>query len=73
MAIEYVADFETTAVRIYDIKTRMLRRDLSETWVCAWAIIPVEADPDPSHIIRGRDIGSFMDTVASIYKNLPDN
>ena len=40
MAVEYVADFETTAVRIYDIKTRMLRRDLSETWVCAWAIIP---------------------------------
>lgn len=71
MAIEYVADFETTAVRIYDIKTRMLRRDLSETWVCAWAIIPVEAEPDPSHILRGRDIGSFMDTVASIYKNLP--
>lgn len=71
MAIECVADFETTAVRIYDIKTRMLRRDLSETWVCAWAVIPVEADPDPSHILRGRDIGSFMDTVASIYKNLP--
>lgn len=68
---EFVADFETTAQRVYDIKTRKLRRDLSETWVCAWAIIPVESEPVPDHIIRGRSIDSFMDAVAFIYSGLP--
>lgn len=67
MALEYVADFETTARRVYDIKTRKLRRDLSETWVCAWAMIPVEADPDPDHIVRGTSIDSFMDHVRQEY------
>lgn len=67
--LEYVADFETTARRVYEIKTRQLSRKYSETWVCAWALIPVEAEPDPSHILHGQDIGSFMDTVAGIYLN----
>ena len=71
MAVEYVADFETTARRVYDIKTRKLRRDLSETWVCAWALIPVEADPRPEDIIRGRTVDEFMDTVAGIWRALP--
>lgn len=70
MAIEYVADFETTSVRVYDNKGK-LDPVRSEAWVCAWAIIPVELDPDPSHIIHGRDIGSFMDAVAAIYLDLP--
>lgn len=71
MAIEYVADFETTAVRVYDIKTRKLDRQLSETWVCAWALIPVEPDPDPAHIVRGRSIASFMAAVAEVYRSIP--
>lgn len=69
--LEYVADFETTARRVYDIKTRKLRRDLSETWVCAWALIPVEEDPRPEDIIRGRTVDSFMAAVAEIYKAQP--
>lgn len=71
MAVEYVADFETTARRIYDIKTHKLRRDLSETWVCAWALIPVEDDPRPEDIVRGRTIDSFMDAVANVWRQIP--
>lgn len=70
MAIEYVADFETTSVRVYDIKTRKLRRDLSEAWVCAWALIPVMADPDPAEIIRGRSIDTFMAAVEHLIAEL---
>lgn len=70
MAIEYVADFETTSVRVYDDRGK-LDPVRSEAWVCAWAIIPVEAEPDPVHIIRGRDIESFMECVAYIYLALP--
>lgn len=71
MAIEYVADFETTSIRVYNIKDRTLNRQLSETWVCAWALIPVEADPDVSHILRGRTISSFMSALQDTVRNLP--
>lgn len=71
MGIEYVADFETTADRIYNIKTRKLDREKSTTWVCAWALIPVESDPKESHIIKGRTIDSFMAAVANIYSGIP--
>lgn len=70
MAIEFVADFETTAQRIYDIKTRKLRRDLSETWVCAWAYMPVELNPDESHIIKGRTLDDFMTALRAEYLKL---
>ena len=69
--LEFVADFETTARRVYDVKTRKLRRDLSETWVCAWALIPVEEDPRPEDIIHGRTVDSFMAAVAEIYEGQP--
>lgn len=71
MAIEYVADFETTSQRIYDIKTRKLRRDLSSAWVCAWAMMPVMAEPDPIEIVRGRSIDSFMEYCAEVVRELP--
>ena len=71
MAVEYVADFETTASRVYDIKTHKLSREFSETWVCAWALIPVEEDPQPDHIIHGRSIDSFMAAVADLYNAIP--
>lgn len=70
--IEYVADFETTSVRAYDIKTHVLSRKHSSAFVCAWALIPVEIEPDRSHIIHGRTIDSFMDTVARLYFALPE-
>lgn len=72
MSIEYVADFETTANRIYDIKTRKLRRDLSETWVCAWGMIPVERDPDPQHIAHGRTMDDFMNYVRTEYLRIQE-
>lgn len=67
MAVEFVADFETTADRIYNIKTRKLDRQLSSTWVCAWDLMPVELEPDTAHIRRGRTIDSFMAAVHDIY------
>lgn len=67
MAVEFVADFETTADRVYNIKTRKLDRQLSSTWVCAWDLMPVELEPDPSHIRSGRTIDSFMAAVHNIY------
>ena len=70
MAIEYVADFETTSVRVYRDDGR-LDQEKSEAWVCAWALMPVEDDPDPKHIIRGRSIESFMNAVSLIYFGLP--
>lgn len=69
MALEYVADFETTAVRVYNIKTRKLDRQYSEAWVCAWALIPVELEPDPAHIIHGRSIDTFMAAVAELVRD----
>lgn len=67
MAVEFVADFETTANRVYNIKTRKLDRQLSSTWVCAWDLMPVELEPDPSDIRSGRTIDSFMAAVHDIY------
>ena len=64
--LEYVADFETTACRVYDIETHLLSRKYSETWVCAWALIPVDADPTPDMILHGQDIDSFMAAVAAV-------
>ena len=68
--MEYVADFETTSVRVYKDDGR-LDPQKSEAWVCAWALIPVEREPDATHIIRGRSIDSFMATVHQIYFRLP--
>lgn len=70
MAVEFVADFETTSIRVYNIKDKKLNRQLSEAWVCAWALIPVEIDPDPLHIIHGRTIASFMAALEETVRQL---
>lgn len=65
--MEFIADFETTSVRVYDQKTKRLDRTLSRAFVCAWAIIPEELNPDPSHITRGRTIESFLTFCENLY------
>ena len=64
--MEFVADFETTSVRVYG-KDNKLDRQLSRAFVCAWAIIPVEAEPDPATIRRGRTVTSFLSYVEELY------
>ena len=64
--MEFVADFETTSVRVYG-KDNKLDRQLSRAFVCAWAIIPVEAEPDPATIRRGRTVTGFLAYVEELY------
>ena len=71
--MEYVADFETTSVRVYktvrqnkkDVKK--LDREKSRAFVCAWAIIPVQLEPQPETIQRGRSIESFLSYCENLY------
>ena len=79
--MEFIADFETTSVRVYEeikktvntpegrktIKEKRLDRKRSKAFVCAWAIIPEELEPDASHIVRGRTIEGFMTYVEQLY------
>lgn len=80
--MEFVADFETTSVRVYEtvkrtkrdadghlvhVQEKRLDQVNSKAFVCAWAIIPVEADPDPAHIQRGRTIQSFLAYCENLY------
>ena len=77
--MEYVADFETTSVRVYKevnervngkkVKVKKLDQEQSRAFVCAWALIPVEKDPDPEHITRGRSVTSFLAYCEAIYNN----
>ena len=68
--MEFVADFETTSVRVYDPKTNKLDKLKSKAFVCAWAIIPVEINPDPEHIQKGRTIQSFLSYVNNLYREI---
>ena len=75
--MEYVADFETTSVRVYKEvtekvngekkKVKKLDQEKSSAFVCAWAIIPVEKDPAPEYITRGRTVTSFLAYCEAIY------
>lgn len=75
--MEFVADFETTSVRVYkEVKKRVngkekiekkLDREKSRAFVCAWAIIPVELEPVPEHITRGRNIQGFLSYCEALY------
>lgn len=64
--MEFVADFETTSVRVYR-KDKKLDREKSRAFVCAWAIIPVQLVPDPSEIVRGRTIESFLSYCENLF------
>ena len=76
--MEFIADFETTSVRIYkDIPVvkngkrttvKKLDTEKSRAFVCAWALIPEEITPNPEHIVRGRTITSFLAYCDRLYQ-----
>lgn len=78
--MEFVADFETTSVRFYNEinvrengqlkKIQKLDRVRSRAFVCAWAIIPVQDEPDAASISRGRTIESFLAYCENLYNEV---
>lgn len=76
--MEFIADFETTSVRVYkDVSVikngkrtnvKKLDTEKSRAFVCVWALIPEEINPDPTHIVRGRTITSFLAYCDNLYQ-----
>lgn len=81
--MEYVADFETTSVRVYqDVRQRVngtvqtvkkLDREKSKAFVCAWACVPVTVDPAPELIQRGRTVQTFLTYCENLYISVNEN
>lgn len=77
MKHEFVADFETTQIKvykeertIYDCNLRQIDRAKSRAFVCAWGLADIAATT-PEEVDTGRTIESFIERLKAVAAALP--